>query len=86
MIRDSILARSGALDLTMGGPGFSLFAPNSNYVRVYVPKTRWTPDTFRRMVYAHKLRMEPGGVFGAFDCPDAGQAAPKRSRSTTAGT
>ena len=84
VIRDSILASSGALDLTMGGPGFSLFAPNSNYVRVYVPKVRWTPDTFRRMVYAHKVRMEPGGVFGAFDCPDAGQAAPKRSRSTTA--
>ena len=34
-IRDSILAVSGALDLTMGGPGFMVFKPNSNYVRVY---------------------------------------------------
>lgn len=84
VIRDSVLASNGALDLRMGGPGFSLFVPNTNYVRVYVPKTKWTPDTFRRMIYAHKVRMEPGGVFGAFDCPDAGQAAPKRSRSTTA--
>ena len=36
------------------------------------------------MVYAHKVRMEPVPVFGAFDCPDAGQPAPLRSRSTTA--
>ncbi|MEE2886636.1 MAG: DUF1549 and DUF1553 domain-containing protein [Planctomycetota bacterium] len=84
VIRDSVLASSGALDFRMGGPGFSLFVPNTNYVRVYVPKTKWTPDTFRRMIYAHKVRMEQGGVFGAFDCPDAGQMAPKRSRSTTA--
>jgi hypothetical protein len=28
--------------------------------------------------------MEPVPVFGAFDCPDAGQAMPARSQSTTA--
>jgi hypothetical protein len=27
--------------------------------------------------------MEREGVFGAFDCPDAGQSAPRRSQSTT---
>ena len=36
------------------------------------------------MIYSHKIRMEPVPVFGAFDCPDAGQAMPKRSSSTTA--
>lgn len=36
------------------------------------------------MIYAHKVRMEPVPVFGAFDCPDAGQATPLRSQSTTA--
>jgi len=36
------------------------------------------------MVYAHRVRMARDGVFGAFDCPDAGQPAPRRSRSTTA--
>jgi hypothetical protein len=36
------------------------------------------------MVYAHKVRMEPVPVFGAFDCPDAGQSTPRRSQSTTA--
>ena len=35
------------------------------------------------MIYALKVRMVPDGVFGAFDCPDAGQICPKRTRSTT---
>jgi len=83
-IRDSILAVSGSLDLTMGGPGFLVFKPNTNYVRVYDPKDEWSPAEWRRMIYAHRVRMAQDGVFGAFDCPDAGQPAPLRSRSTTA--
>jgi hypothetical protein len=83
-IRDSVLAVAGSLDLTMGGPGFQLFKPNDNYVRNYEPKEEWGPGEWRRMVYAHRVRMEQDGVFGAFDCPDAGQPAPKRGRSTTA--
>ena len=83
-IRDSILAVSGSLDLTMGGPGFLVFKPNTNYVRVYDPKDEWGPGDWRRMIYAHRVRMAQDGVFGAFDCPDAGQPAPRRSRSTTA--
>src|SRR5439155_21410807 len=82
-IRDSILAVSGKLDLRMSGPGFSFFEPNDNYVRVYAPRRDWTPDSFRRMIYGTIIRQRPDGVFGAFDCPDAGQIAPKRSRSTT---
>ena len=33
-----MLAASGVLDERMGGPGFSPFKPNTNYVRVYRPK------------------------------------------------
>lgn len=83
-IRDAILYVSGSLDLRTGGPGFLLFKPNDNYVRVYDAKEEWGPGDWRRMVYAHKVRMAQDGVFGAFDCPDAGLPAPKRSRSTTA--
>ena len=36
------------------------------------------------MIYQHKIRMEPVPVFGAFDCPDAGQPMPQRKESTTA--
>jgi hypothetical protein len=82
-IRDSILAVTGKLDLRMGGPGWSPFEPNDNYVRVYKPKQTFGPDDFRRMVYASGVRQRPDGVFGPFDCPDGGQIAPKRSRSTT---
>jgi hypothetical protein len=35
------------------------------------------------MVYAHKVRMISVDVFGAFDCPDAGQMKPVRTRSIT---
>ncbi len=38
---------------------------------------------FARMIYGTVVRQRPDGVFGAFDCPDAGQIAPKRNRSTT---
>lgn len=82
-IRDSVLAISGKLRLEMGGPGFNVFKDNNNYVRVYDPKEEWGPDEFRRMVYATKVRMEKDATFGAFDCPDLGQTAPKRPRSTT---
>ncbi|MEZ6073993.1 MAG: DUF1553 domain-containing protein [Pirellulales bacterium] len=83
-IRDCILAVSGSLDLSMGGPGFSMFEPNENYVRVYEPREEFGPEQFRRMIYMTKVRMEQDAVFGSFDCPDAGQVCPKRAQSTTA--
>jgi hypothetical protein len=35
------------------------------------------------MIYMTKVRMQQDSTFGAFDCPDGGQVAPKRMRSTT---
>lgn len=82
-IRDSILMVSGKLDLRMGGPGFDLFEPNSNYVKLYIPKKSFGPAEWRRMVYQSKPRMRVDDIFGAFDCPDAGQPTPRRTISTT---
>ncbi len=82
-LRDSILFTSGKLDLRMGGPGFDLFQPNGNYVKVYTPKTEFGPAEFRRMVYQQKPRMQLDDTFGVFDCPDGGQIAPRRNISTT---
>jgi hypothetical protein len=82
-LRDAILAVSGSLDRTAGGPGFDLFEANSNYVKVYVTKTAFTAADFRRMVYQAKPRAELDTFFGAFDCPDAGQVQPARTVSTT---
>ncbi|MFO0800166.1 MAG: DUF1549 and DUF1553 domain-containing protein [Gemmataceae bacterium] len=83
LLRDAVLSVSGKLDLTMYGPGFDLFEPNTNYVRVYTPKTKFGPAEFRRMVYQHRPRMQPDDTFGAFDCPDGGQVAPRRNVSIT---
>jgi hypothetical protein len=82
-IRDATLAVSGKLDLRMGGPGYSFFEPNDNYVRIYNPKQNYGSEDWRRTIYGTIVRQRPDGVFGAFDCPDAGQIAPKRARSTT---
>ncbi|MCA9069413.1 MAG: DUF1553 domain-containing protein, partial [Planctomycetaceae bacterium] len=82
-IRDSILAVTGKLDLQVGGPGFSAFEIEPENVRHYFPKKNFGPDDWRRMIYMTKVRQEQESVFGAFDCPDASQVTPKRSRSTT---
>src|SRR5439155_18703199 len=82
-LRDAMLAVSGKLDLRMGGPGFDLFEPNDNYVKVFSTKAEYGPAEFRRMIYQSKPRTMLDDVFGAFDCPDAGQRAPRRTSSTT---
>ncbi len=82
-IRDSMLAVSGSLDLRMGGPGFSGFEVQMENVRHFFPKTNYGPEDWRRMIYMTKVRQEQESVFGAFDCPDASQVMPVRSRSTT---
>ncbi len=82
-IRDSILAVSGNLDRTPGGPSFFLHTVDRENVYHYHPKEEFGPAESRRMVYAFKVRMEQDGIFGAFDCPDGSLVAPRRSVSTT---
>lgn len=82
-IRDSVLAVSGKLNHQAGGPGYSAFEPNQNYVRVYTPREQFDVPQWRRMVYMTKVRMERDAVFGAFDSPDAAQVCPQRTQSTT---
>jgi hypothetical protein len=81
-IRDSMLAASGRLDLTPGGRGFDLFKARGG-LGGFPPIESFTAAGRRRMIYAHKIRMEKESVFGAFDCPDAGQPMPRRRQSTT---
>ena len=82
-IRDSILAVSGNLDRTPGGPSFFLHEVDRENVYHYHPKENFGPAETRRMVYAFKVRMEQDGIFGSFDCPDGSLVMPKRSVSTT---
>jgi hypothetical protein len=81
-IRDSILATTGTLNTTAGGPGFNLFLQRGG-LSGFTPIETFEADGLRRMIYAHKIRMQQVDVFGAFDCPDAGQMKPKRTRSIT---
>ena len=81
-IRDSMLAVSDRLNLKMYGRGFDLFN-NRGGLSGFKPVESFTGDGLRRMIYAHKVRREREAVFGAFDCPDAGQSAARRRESTT---
>lgn len=82
-IRDTLFQSVGNLDRRRFGPGYSVFEPNDNYVRNYIPRTQFTPETWRRMVYMTKVRMEQDPIFGLFDVPDGGQVCPKRTVSTS---
>ena len=82
-IRDSMLQASGVLNLAMGGRGYSFFKSRGG-LSGFPPVEKFGPSELRRMIYSHKIRMERVPVFGAFDCPDAGQPMPKRGTSTTA--
>ncbi|EMB16550.1 DUF1553 domain-containing protein [Rhodopirellula europaea] len=81
-IRDSMLAASGKLNLKMGGPGFDFFDRRGGLAD-YTAKETFDESGWRRMIYAHKIRMQAVDIFGSFDCPDAGQMTPKRTRSIT---
>lgn len=67
----------------MGGPGFNFFKSRGG-LSGFPPVEKFSSNELRRMIYSHKIRMERVPVFGAFDCPDAGQATPRRTQSTTA--
>jgi hypothetical protein len=81
-VRDAVLQTSGALNPRRGGPGYNLWE-YSGYVIVFAPKKALGPEEFRRMVYQFKPRLQQDPTFGAFDCPDATAAAPRRAASTT---
>jgi hypothetical protein len=83
IIRDTMLAVSGELNLKMGGPGFNFFKTRGG-LDGFPPLEEFSVEEMRRMIYSHKVRMEQVPVFGAFDCPDGGQSMPRRGRSTTA--
>ena len=82
-IRDSLLQVSGKLNLEMTGPGFDFFKKRGG-LDGYPPVSQFGAQGMKRMIYAHKVRMERVPVFGAFDCPDAGQPMSRRNQSTTA--
>ena len=82
-IRDSILFVSGNLNLEAGGPGFSFFRSRGGLCG-FPPVTNFTQREFRRMIYQHKIRMEPVPIFAPSTRPMPAQTMPRRKQSTTA--
>jgi Protein of unknown function (DUF1553)/Protein of unknown function (DUF1549) len=87
-VRDAILATTGLLDPTMGGPSarhFTLAAgvhitPVVEYEKFDVDG----PAARRRSVYRFIFRTLPDPFYEALDCPDASQFTPVRAASVTA--
>lgn len=83
-VRDAILAISGTLDLTMGGPSVELF----NYTHDHSPRYDYIasddPKVFRRSVYRYIVRSVPDPLFEAFDCADPNISTPRRNETLTA--
>ncbi len=81
-IRDTMLAMTGELRFEMHGRGFNLFDQRGG-LSGFKPVESFSKEEMKRTIYAHKVRRERDAVFGAFDCPDAGQSTAKRRESTT---
>jgi hypothetical protein len=85
-IRDSILAASGGIDLTMGGhPIFPWVA--QDVLDTEKKKGKWDiqpdgPATWRRSVYIYQRRSLPFPMFETFDHPNMNLSAGTRNVST----
>ena len=86
-VRDSVLAASGTLVKTMGGPGFDLFRFKDDHSPVYDhsdPAKADNPQVRRRTVYRFTVRSVPNPFLEALDCADPNLNTPVRSQTLTA--
>ena len=84
-IRDVIMAASGGIDLTVGGPPVFPYVPEEILAsRLF---GRWDvhrdgPEVWRRSVYVYRMRTLVFPFFETFDLPDQGVTAAARNVST----
>ena len=83
-IRDALLATSGKLDVTMGGPSFELFAFKDDHSPRYDPISPDKPEVWRRTIYRCITRSVPNPWLETLDCPDPSLSAPVRGTTITA--
>jgi hypothetical protein len=94
IIRDSILAVSGALNLKAGGPGvfpevdagLIESSPKEAAQLLYQrwPVTRDGPDVWRRSIYVTQMRTITAPILDLFDPPESVSSCPKRNTTTVA--
>lgn len=85
-LRDSVLAISGKLDLTMGGAGYDLFEFKDDHSPGYFYDTFDVDDprSFRRSIYRFIVRSVPDPFMETLDCADPSQNVPARNTTITA--
>ena len=85
-LRDSMLAVSGVLDRTVGGPPVQPPQPDGVFAFTQSKKS-WIPTEgpgrFRRSLYTRIWRSSPYPFYGTFDAPSAGVACTRRLTSKT---
>ena len=83
-VRDAILAVSGELNRTVGGPPFhdvrTYFLGGTTY---YEPLDPAGPAFQRRTLYRFAPRGERSALLETFDCPDPSAQTPRRPTTTT---
>jgi Protein of unknown function (DUF1553)/Protein of unknown function (DUF1549)/Planctomycete cytochrome C len=94
IVRDAILAVSGALNLKAGGPGvfpevdrgLIESSPKESPQLLYQrwPVTQDGPEVWRRSVYVTQLRTVTAPILDLFDPPDNITSCPKRNTTTVA--
>ena len=82
-VRDAMLAASGQLNPTMGGPSFRPFTTTEFNATFYSPVDRDEPDFNRRTVYRINVNSGKDPLLDSFDCPDPSVKIPRRGVTTT---
>ena len=87
VLRDTIMAVSGGIDLTVGGPPVFPYVPEE--VLATSEKGVWHnqpdgPEVWRRSVYVYRRRSLGFPFFDTFDLPDQNQTAASRNVTTVA--
>ena len=86
MVRDAMLAVSGRLDRTPGGPSFfdrEISRKPGTSIVVNVEADPSKPGLGRRTLYRAWVRGGRSVLLDAFDCPDPSTTAPRRPVTTT---
>ena len=85
-VRDAVLAASGSLDVTMGGPGYRDFVieqpEHSPHYRYDLADPN-DATTFRRSVYRFIVRSQMQPFMTALDCADPSMRVDRRNQTTS---
>lgn len=83
-LRDAVLAVSGQLDRTIGGPGYRDFTSrSSSQNEIYEVFDAVGAEFNRRTLYRTWLRSGTSPLLDVFDCPDPSVSVPRRSATVT---